>query len=362
MEASLNESFLNLVRMGIGHPAGVLPETLDWTGLKDLAEKHGLLAVVLDGIEALRAQNPSAVAMPEKRVLTQWIGEVLQGYEYRYELYQKTIAEMARFYRTHGFRIMVLKGYACCLDWPRPSHRPTGDIDIWQFGQYREADAVLSSEKGIDVDNSTHHHTVFYWRDFLVENHYDFINVHHHRSHVALEAILKELGADDSYYTELYGEKVWLPSPDLHALFLMKHLLLHFSTGVISLRQLLDWGFFVMKHGKEVDWERIEDVFERFNMKTLYGIFNAVCVEDLGFDARLFNYLEHDALLKERVINDILCPEFTGETPSSFFPRVVFRFRRWKANGWKHRLSYSDSLLSAFWSGLWNHLLKPKSI
>lgn len=47
--------------------------------------------------------------------MLEWIGEVLQGYEYRYELYKCVIAEMANFYNSHGYKMMVLKGYACSL-------------------------------------------------------------------------------------------------------------------------------------------------------------------------------------------------------------------------------------------------------
>ena len=66
--------------------------------------------------------------------------------------------------------------------------------------------------------------------------------------------------------------------------------------------------------------------------------------------------------LKSRVLNDILSPEFQHETPKGFFRRICFKYHRWKANEWKHQLCYSDSMWSAFWSGVWSHLLKPSSI
>ena len=124
----------------------------------------------------------------------------------------RTIAEMAGFYNTHGFRMMVLKGYACSLNWPKPEHRPCGDIDIWQFGQQKEADAILSKEKRIKIDCSHYHHTVFYWRNIMVENHYDFLDISTRKSTREQELMLKELGKDDSYYVSLFGEKVYLPS------------------------------------------------------------------------------------------------------------------------------------------------------
>jgi len=148
----------------------------------------------------------------------------------------------------------------------------------------------------------------------------------------------------------------------LHTLFLIKHLTLHFSTGELTIRQLLDWAFFVEKHGKEVDWKWIDGQIEYFGMKTIYGIFNAICVEDLGFNPKMFSYVGFYPDLKERVFNDIFSPEFQGKTPKGLLRRICFRYHRWKANEWKHKLCYKESMWSAFWSGVWSHLLKPGSI
>lgn len=352
-----SDALLALTRLGAGNVGGILPDNIKWTELKALAEQHGLSAIVLDGIERLPESK-----RPPQVFLLEWIGEVLQNYEYLYEQYVKAIMELAGFYNRHGYKMMVLKGYACSLDWPKPEHRPCGDIDIWQFGKQKEVDSLLGKEKGVEIDSSHHHHTVFYWRDFMVENHYDFINVHHHRSHVELEAILKELGQDDSQSVELYGEKVYLPSANLHALFLLKHLTLHFSTGEINLRQLLDWAFFVRAHGKDVDWERTENVIEQFGMKEIYGIFNAICVEELGFVPNIFNFVQYNPFLKQRAVEDIMRVTPANEVPMNMFRRVFYKYHRWKANEWKHELCYRDSMWSAFWSGVWNHLLKPSSI
>lgn len=354
--------FLQLVRLGIGHHGDVLCESLDWNDLWALAGRHGLSAVVVDGIERLPEGQ-----RPPKELLLQWIGEVLQSYENRYKLYNRTIAELAGFYREHGLNMMILKGYACSLDWPKPEHRPCGDIDIWQFGKQKEGDALLESEKGIMIDDSHEHHTVFYWQDFMVENHYDFIDVHHRKSSPQLERIFKELGNNDSHFIEIKTStgstvKVYLPSPNLHALFLLRHCMEHFASTELTLRQLLDWAFFVEKHGKEVDWHWLEGVLEKFGMTPAYNIFNAICVEDLGFESNLFQKIQFNPFQKERVLNDILTPEFGGDEPKALIPRVIFKYRRWVANGWKNELCFKESMWSAFWSGVWGHLLKPKSI
>ena len=196
----------------------------------------------------------------------------------------------------------------------------------------------------------------------MVENHYDFISVYHHKSHVAYEAILKELGKDDSRYVELYGEKVYLPFPNLHALFLVKHAMLHFVGTELTLRQVLDWAFFVKRHGNEVDWKMVLGVFEEHGMMPMFNILNAICVEDFGFDASLFPMVQFAPFVKERVLREIFASVYQDDSSEGFLKRQKNRFNRWKANGWKHELCYNESRWSAFWSGVWNHLLKPSSI
>lgn len=354
-----SNAFFALVRLGIenGLFSGAELQSPDWLSIKTLAEEQGLGAIVLDGVEKLSDQQ-----RPPKLFLLEWIGETLQGYEYRYDLYCKVIAELASFYNSHGYKMMVLKGYACSLDWPRPEHRPCGDIDIWQFGQQKEADASLAKEKGIDIDSSHHHHTVFYWGEFMVENHYDFINIYHHQSNKEYEKLLKELAVDATHVIEVNGKKVYMPSPNLHAAFMLKHIISDFAAVGISLRQLLDWAFFVKAHGKDVDWQWLHNILERFGMLNICNIFNAICVEDLGFEASIFHGVQLNPQIKDKVLQDILFPEFPRELPSRLIPRLIYKYRRWCGNAWKHELCYNESMSEAFWSGIKNHLRKPRTI
>ena len=351
------EAFLTLVRLGIGKYSSITSKKIDWPKVRELAERQGLYAVVLDGIEKLPVSS-----RPPRENLLEWIGEVLQGYEYNFEQYKRTLGEMASFYNSHGYKMMVLKGYACALDWTKPEHRPCGDIDIWQFGRQKGADALITTEKEIKVDKSHHHHTVFNWGEFTVENHFDFINVHARKSNRELEKIFKELGTDDSHWVEVNGEKVYLPSSNLHALFLMRHAVAHFSSTSITLRQVLDWAFFVEKHNKEIDWKWFLDMMKKFHIMDFFNTINAICVEELGFESRLFPQVQFNPFLKDRVLDDILNPKYSEEEPKYLIPRLLYKYRRWKGNSWKNELCFNESLSSTFFSGVWGHLLKPASI
>lgn len=395
MLSNIHLSFLHLVRLGIGHSESTnnsCCEKVDWDSIKALADRQCLSAVLLDGL----LQLPKGYLPPEEIVL-QLIGRSVKYYECKHNLYRKAIAELAKFYNDHGFKMMVLKGYACAIDWPKPEHRPTGDIDIWLFGQQAAADKELDSwfkihSSSSEIDSSHHHHTVFNWQGFTVENHYDFINVHARKSNVKLEKIFKELGDEchiesanktsigiDAHcrtknyalnsqkgmripWIEVNGERVYLPSANLHALFLIRHMVAHFAADRINLRQVLDWAFFVEKHGKEVDWKWLLEKLDEFGLRRFFDVINVICVEDLNFSAELFPYVHSEKSLKQRVLGDILEPEFNEEMPTWLFPRLLFRYRRWQANHWKQSICYKETRLSVFCSGIWSHLLKPKSI
>lgn len=376
-----NKSLLELLQVSLGKRDALsgVPTSEEWEALKDLAERQGLLGFLQEGVDCL----PNEQRPPQKLIL-QWIGEVLQGYEYRFEQYEKAIAELAGFYNSNGFKMMVLKGYACSLDWPNLQHRPCGDIDIWLFGQQREADSALASwfkVQGIKskIDLGHHHHTVFDWRGFAVENHYDFVNVHAHRSSAELERFFKELGSEPYLKLDhnenlgikkgckigsvaVEGETVYLPSPNLHALFLIKHMVSHFAAAEITLRQVLDWAFFVEKHTEEIDWEWLNGMVDRFHMMDFVGSINAICVEDLGFEAGIFQGVQSSPELKDRILDDILDPAFKTSEPRRLWPRLIYKYKRWQGNAWKQNLCYDESRWESFWTGIWTKLLKPASI
>ena len=363
---SVNQEFLvYLVQLG-GHPGMEVkpsPEGADWEKVCEWAGLQGVLAVAWDGYARLYEAGMVTVDM-DRQVKKQWIARIFASYERKYGQYRSVIGHLAGFYRKHGLRMMVLKGYGLSLNYPVPNHRPCGDIDIWNFGDYKRGDRLLQEELGIRVDDSHHHHTVFRFEGQLVENHYDFVNVHYGHRNAELEMVFKSLAEKDTEPVEIDGEVIYLPSPRFNALFLLRHMMLHFASTEMSVRQLLDWGFFVQKYSAAVDWEWLQEILRRFHMDGFFRCVKAICVEDLGFDAAAFPSISADPHLKARVLADTFSPEFSEKAPEGkgFFRRVAFKYRRWKANAWKQDLCYGDNRLWSFLVSVWSHLLKPSMI
>lgn len=350
------DTFLQIVRLGIGHFAGRIYGEINWNDIGALAEQQGLSAIIVDGVEKLPETQ-----RPPKELLLQWIGEVLQNYEYRYQAYCNTLAELSALYHTSGIKMMVIKGYACGIHWPKPEHRPYGDIDIYLFGKHKEADDLLR-KKGIEIDSGLHHHTIFTYKDEMMENHYDLVNVHSSRENREVEGIFKTLASDDSYKATINGQTIYLPSPNLHALFLLKHAKGHFTSTSLTLRQLLDWGFFVKANTERIDWKWLLPLLDKYHLREFFNCINAICVEELGFSSTIFPYVQFNPLLKDRMLKDIFKPEFSDDEPKWLVMRVVYKYRRWKANAWKRRMCDENEDLYIFVWSAWKHLLKPKSI
>ena len=344
--------------------------------LYDLAAKQGVLAVVWDNLSQSEAWNSNLCAGIDLALRIRWAVNVDQ-IEQTYLKQKKAIASLAHFFAEHGICMMVLKGYGLSLNYPIPEHRPCGDIDIWLFGieedaagksciknVQAQADELLREKLNISIDEDKHHHTVFYFDGVMVENHYDFLNVHAHVSNRVIERRLQALARERMECVVVDGEEVYLPSADFNALFILRHTASHFAAEKIGLRHLLDWKYFVEKNASDIDWDALERFAKEMNMHRFLYCMNAICIDYLGLSSDLLPPFERDKDLEQRVLNEIFCPEFSEPKPScnSLFQSLSYKLRRWWVNRWKHRIVYREGLVSTFFVQVWSHLMKPKTL
>lgn len=348
-----------------------------WHKLYDVAAEQGVLAVAWDGMSRHETENACSLsASLDQALKIRWAINVEQ-IEKRYAKQKNAIATMSRFFAKHGIHMLILKGYGLSLNYPVPEHRPCGDVDIWLFGVEKDAsgmtvitnvqskaDKLLREELNLPIDEDKHHHTVFYLDGVMVENHYDFLNVHSHVSNRLIEARLQSLVRERMETVSVDGETVYLPSADFNALFLLRHSAVHFAAERIGLRHLLDWKYFVEKSAATIDWASLERFAVEMNMHRFMHCINGICVDYLGMSESLLPPFERDRNLEQRVLAEIFTPEFSEPKPSNagLLRSWSYMFRRWWANRWKHRIVYREGLVTTFFVQLRSHLMKPKSL
>ena len=121
-------------------------------------------------------------------------------------------------------------------------------------------------------------------------------------------------------------------------LILLAYLLLSNMKSSVVLLKLLQIAL-----GNSANWK----VEESVDWKEVIGL-----AQKQGGLAIAFDALEKENVkLRDRVLGDILHPEFQAEEPpmeKRFAHGIVSTKRLW-VNRWKHRMVFDESILSTFW-------------
>ena len=354
----LNKSVLNLLALTksaltnsiLSQPI----ENIDWHTVYSLALRQGISAIVLDGIGRLPVE-----VRPPKPILLQWIGQATMM-ERMYAKHRGLISSLASVYAKDGIRMLLLKGYGCSLCYPKPEHRPTGDIDVYLFGKQNEADILVEKQHGIKVHREYHKHSTFNYGGVEVENHAKFIDDVSHKSNIRFEQILMSV-LDKEECLKSPIDNVLIPSPTFNALFLLRHTGEHFASNEITLRHVLDVGTFFRQYHSHIDWPLVFKVYKEERMLRFFNAIATICVEYLGIDAacfasddKLYTY-QSDTSLADRILSDIFekkdaLPMSTAgiDTIGKKLCYAIDKSRRWWHNRWKYQLVYNESLVESF--------------
>ncbi len=333
---------------------------IDWPEVMDLAIEQGVGAIAFDGVNLLYDKGVDLKIPAQTKI--RWFAATQQN-ESEYLKSKKTLASLAKFFAKHSLDTMLLKGYGLSLNYPIPNHRPSGDIDIYLRHQssYESLQAWekgdnLIKEKGIEVDPTGEHHSHFSINGILIENHKNIIGVDSHMSNGQVHLRLMQM-FDDNEKIDVDGAIIEIPSPDFNMIYLLRHAGQHFATERIVLRHVLDWGFVVAKYSDMIHWDEALQFIEEQKMTPLMICFKDMCVDYLGFDGKDFCHIPGGSPLTERVLADILHPEFSEESmpPSMSLKYFIFKTRRFRANRWKYKMVYPESLFQTY-----THLLTSK--
>lgn len=273
MAIETQNAFLSLVRLGVGVENGLIDSELNksigWNALQALAEKQGLAAIVLDGIENLPEHS-----RPPKEFLLQWIGEVLQS-ESIYAAQWKAACEMSQVFENNYIRTYVLKGFIISECYPKPEHRLSVDLDSFLIPQKGDFDAwelgnQLMEQEGFEVDRTFYKNSTIFLPDLSVENHHFMTAVRGSKRLKNLERLLQSMIHADAELQKFEGTCMYRPPAMVSALFLIEHAYAHFLHEGLTWRMVLDWMMFSKKHQKEIHWTDLDSLIEDFGFKRFY--------------------------------------------------------------------------------------------
>ena len=185
----------------------------------------------------------------------------------------------------NGTRFALLKGSSCAANYPDPSLRAMGDVDILVAPDEQRAVVELLQADGYSevVEEDHHCHLTVRKGRVSVEVHREpnglFIN-----EDEALRERIDAFFADALDHVQM--ENGYPALSDRHqAVVLVLHKLEHFLAGGLGLRQLCDWAMFVKKRMRAELWGELEPLLESFGLLTFTLMVTRACIDHLGFPA-----------------------------------------------------------------------------
>ena len=337
--------FFHLLRAAIGtEPFSGRSITSDeWWALYKMCTVHGVKAVVFDFVRQL----PKSEA-PDRALLMQWLSAAT-GVEQTMRRMQMAAEEFADAMEKREIPVVVLKGLAFAQYYPNPLHRECGDLDCYMMGKKEEGD-LAAVELGGKVEEAGYKHSHLIYKGLTIENHRFFTDFDNTPTGIRTEQALGELMQEAHIY--IGGSKLYCPSVNFNALFLLKHAQGHFMDEGIRMRHVLDWALFLKAKQQEVDWLRILPMLETTHTAQFAGLMTAIAIRHLHVDVHHEGLLALAEQAEPQMVDDVLA-DIMGEQPAIYVDglwhkvkRILRRFRRM----WKFRLLASESYPRMVWN------------
>lgn len=348
-----NELFA-LLRLGLGNSTPekenltdfIIMSAKQWARLGEMAFGQGVLGFVLDGIERLAEIHNGSTGELTKEQKLEWISHVMQIEQgNRHQI--AVMNDLARKWIDEGCEVMVMKGQANGLMYPKPCHRSPGDIDCYLFNDYALGN-VIARNIGADVDESWYKHSVIRYAGETFENHQYFV---HTREGKRSKLLQKELA--DALNTDKWecfpNSCIYLPPVQWNAMFLTYHACAHFMTEGLRLKQVLDWAVFLKKEHEKVDWAQFYAFCERHHLRRFADAITAICVTYIGVqinnplittDSPYAEKILHSAFYDDDYIYGAGGSRWGGRW---HLVKSLFKYR------WKYKEVYQQSV----WKQLW---------
>lgn len=310
----------------------------DWEELLSVASKHGMLPSLMQVFEGRQIEDKEF-----RRVVVKKFASV-QKNALNFKNRLLTVRELAAMFAGDGIDMMVFKGVATAQLYPKPEWRVFSDIDFFLYGRCFDGNAAMERH-GIKSRPFYHHNTEATLHGILLENHYDFVERLNHRQNLIVDDELKVLAKEEgkSIKASFLGNdvnNVYIMTPTMNAIFLMRHMSAHFGSESIALRMLYDWALFLKAHAKDVDWPRVKRIYDASGMTEFVGIILEIIRTHLGADLSDVPVQPIANEKTERVWDSIVSPPETNPHKKYSLMYFVYEAKTFIGNKWKHDIAY----------------------
>lgn len=273
------KAFFALIRAGLWEEdIQLLPfGTINYKDIYRLAKEQSILGLVAAGVE-----HVVDTKVPKEEALA-FVGYTLQ-IEQQNSSMNGFIGGLIEKLNENNINTILLKGQGIAQCYERPLWRANGDVDLLldEKNYHLAKDFLTTVSRRIEEEDCNRLHYAVVIEPWIVELHGTFRCGLGRR----IDSVIDEI---QTCTFEKKQVRVWknedtvvnLPSPDNDALFVFVHILQHFYSGGIGLRQVCDWCRLLWIYRSEIDKSILESRLLQAGIITEWKTFAALAVDTL---------------------------------------------------------------------------------
>jgi len=269
----------------------------------------------------------------------------------RFDTQLMALTRLAALLEAENVRMMVLKGFGLALTYPQPQLRECGDIDIFCYDDYDKVnDFIISSGLDPEARETEEKHFGFEVNGIEVENHRKFCT-DSNRANRHVGKVLMKMSSDEPLRDpRLPG--ILFPTPQMGALHLIAHTLMHLWWSGITLRHLCDVTQYLRSYADRIDFAQLHEVLAEAGLDHSASLLLSLCHQLLGleYDKAIWPKCCADSL--ETILHSIFHPFknscFTRDPFRKFYRKVVMHRFRARLYRIVYGEQYPESFLSSF--------------
>lgn len=290
--------FFALLRAGLWEQGVCISpyEPIDFDALYDLADEQsvvGLIAAGLEHVEDRKVVKKEALPFLKK----------VFGLEGRNSAMNSFIEQLVGRLQSKGITVYLVKGQGIAQCYERPLWRSSGDIDLlFDECGYEQAKAELTPiASSIEKEDRDKLHLGMTIDSWPVELHGTLRNLKLTRVSRIIDEVQK-----DSFQTK--RSRIWrdgntdilLPSVDNDVIFVFAHILQHFFSGGVGLRQICDWCRLLWTYRDSIDRNLLESRILRMGVRSEWNAFAAYAVAYLGMPVEAMPFYDLSQCWQEK--------------------------------------------------------------
>ncbi|MFI3289864.1 MAG: nucleotidyltransferase family protein [Rikenellaceae bacterium] len=261
---------------------------VEWSKVLQLAKEQTILGVISTSIERL----PLSLQPTRIEVLRLHQMVTLNRAYHKHQI--EVLAKLLELVKRAGVeRPVLLKGLGVGLNYPDPTLRQCGDIDLYVGEKhYFKVWDLVCAEFGCKREESPlGHHFNFEFMETHIEIH-RYVNSTKSiafRNREFLQWSASQLEGEELREVSIDGVSVLLPPYNFDLIFIFYHTWRHFFVGGVGLRQVCDWACYADAFADKANIEELKRVINYFKLYPIISLFATIAVKELGVAPEKFS-------------------------------------------------------------------------